>query len=244
MSSLYRSQTMSYVRLLLTEDSAVVTIRALGSWGHLHIVDLNAANAAAALSERVGRLKKRIALCQYWEKRLQSLRDLMPEYGVEPLLEDEVSVSAAVEAAAGDVLEAVSGAVEPLEASLSKNIVFRREQTLAVSSMTEQLHVLSTIIDPQGTSRRQRADEEKQPGYSAQTAGARPLSPLCLHQLTRWRCLSAVRVRVVAAAVFMLTTAASRVRHQRCCQHTLSTPLPAQRRRRLCADRSRSAVGC
>ena len=157
MASLYRSSTMSYVRLLMTEEGAGLTIRQLGHWGHLHVVDLSSSTPAATFSERITRLKKRISTAQCWEKRLDSLRDLMPDYGVELPLEDEVEVR---EATAGDVLDGGAGFVEPMEAAISKHILFKREQERAIGAMTEQLHVLDAVLHPTKT-RQQRAQDAK-----------------------------------------------------------------------------------
>ena len=179
MASLYRSATMSYVRLLMTEETSYATIRQLGHWGHLHVVDLSASNPQAALSERVVRLKKRIAQCAYWEKRLDSLRELMAEYGVQLPLEDEVDPQ---DATAADVLDSCTQFVEPLEAAISAHIVFRREQERSVGAMTEQLYVLDAVLHPTKT-RQQRAqdtnatDEDHRYARRTRTLSHCPLSP-------------------------------------------------------------------
>ena len=139
---------MSYVRLLMTEESAVPTLRCLGHWGHMDVVDLSASASSAAspsLSDRVVRLKKRIASAQYWEKRLEGLRDLMPSYGLHlPTLED-IEVG---DTTVGDVVDASTAFLEPLEAALSAHILFQREQQRSIGLMTEQMAVLDAVLHP------------------------------------------------------------------------------------------------
>ena len=123
-----------------------MTIRHLGDWGHLHIVDLSASTVQSSLSERVSRLKKRIASAQYWEKRLTGVKELMADYAVDlvPSPED-VEVR---EATAGDVLDGASQFLEPIEAALSKHILFKREQEKAIGDMTERMAVLEAVLHP------------------------------------------------------------------------------------------------
>jgi hypothetical protein len=44
MSELYRSEDMSYIRLLMTEEVSYDTVRQLGELAKLHIVDVNNTN--------------------------------------------------------------------------------------------------------------------------------------------------------------------------------------------------------
>lgn len=171
MGSLYRSRTMSAVRLLMTEESAYDTIRHLGEWGHLMVVDLTAANPASQLSDRISRLKKRIGSCQYWEKRLQTLAGIMTEYGVElPDTVDEVRV---VDVRRADVLEAAAAYIDPLDSAVSKNIQFKRDQTANIDSMIEAMYVLDALLHPDGQTaaqRRERSQSEEKEGSAHSTA--------------------------------------------------------------------------
>lgn len=47
-SSLYRSETMQYVQLLVSEVSAVETLQRLGHFGKLHLVELPSPTEAQA----------------------------------------------------------------------------------------------------------------------------------------------------------------------------------------------------
>ena len=171
MGDMYRSRTMSYVRLLIAEESAYDSIRQLGEWGRLMVVDLSLApsNSAALLSDRVTRLKKRIAGCQYWEKRLDMLRDIMLEHAVElPAIgDDDVRVA---DVRTADVLEAAAAYIEPLDAAVSKNTQFKREQTHTINRMAEMMHVLDAVVHPDSQSdvqrrqRRQREEKERSAG--------------------------------------------------------------------------------
>ena len=189
MGELYRSRSMSYVRLLMAEESAYDSIRHLGDWGQLMVVDLAAVNVQAQLSERVTRLKKRIASCLYWEKRLETLRDTMKEYGVElPETTEDVSV---VDVRQADVLEAAAGYIEPLDAAISKNIQFKKEQTANINGMTEMMHVIDAVLHPDSQSeaqrkrRRQQQSEEKGRERSANTSKQAYLRPAHPRLLSR-----------------------------------------------------------
>jgi hypothetical protein len=70
---LFRSQDMRYVSITMTNDSAHATVRELGHAGCVHVVDLAAAESAgAAPSRELLHYKKRLADCQYWERKLCS----------------------------------------------------------------------------------------------------------------------------------------------------------------------------
>ena len=154
MGDLYRSRSMSYVRLLIAEESSYDTIRQLGEWGGVQVVDLSVNSTTAQLSDRITRLKKRIAACQYWEKRLELLRDIMTEHGVElRAVVDDVRL---VDVRQADVLEAAAAYIESLDAAVSKNIQFKREQTHNINRMSEMMHVLDSVVHPDGQSGAQR----------------------------------------------------------------------------------------
>ena len=164
MGDMYRSRSMSYVRLLIAEESSHDTIRHLGDWGRLMVVDLSASNTAAQLSDRITRLKKRVGSCQYWEKRLDVLRDIMAEHGVELRALADEEEQHVVDVRQADVLEAAAAYIEPLDAAVSKNIQFKREQTLNINSMTETMQVLDAMVHPESQSdaqRRQRRQREE-----------------------------------------------------------------------------------
>ena len=180
MGDLYRSRSMSYVRLLIAEESSYDTIRHLGDWGQLMVVDLSAAATASTLSnssssgqlsERITRLKKRIGSCQYWEKRLDMLRDVMAEHGVElRAMADGARVGEDIRQA--DVLEAAAAYIEPLDAAISSNIHFKREQTHNIDSMTERMLVLDAVVHPDNQSdlqRRQRMERGEADGSAHST---------------------------------------------------------------------------
>ena len=179
MADLYRSRTMSYVRLLIAEESAYDSIRHLGEWGQLQVADLTAANPASQLSERVTRLKKRIGGCQYWEKRLEMLRDVMAAHDVElRAVGDDVRVA---DVRTADALEAAAAYIDPLDAAVSKNIQFKREQTLNINRMVETMHVLDAVMHPDSRSDKARAQRRRRE-ESEGSVHSSPTTCVCLHK--------------------------------------------------------------
>lgn len=76
---LFRSEDMTYVRLLMTREAAPSMIRALGKAGFFHFVDLTDDEHP---TETYLQNKQRVVNCLYWERKLASFKDLMTEVGV------------------------------------------------------------------------------------------------------------------------------------------------------------------
>lgn len=107
---MYRSQTMAFVRLFIPRESLDPTIRALGQFRGLHLVDvrtkktprsfmptirslslttffvlqLGAAHSAGAAAEgkRQLEIKRQAGACQVFLRKLATLREEMRRYGV------------------------------------------------------------------------------------------------------------------------------------------------------------------
>lgn len=140
MSGLYRSEDMQYVRLLMTDDAAYPTIRELGNFGKLHVVDLTATRGEGQ-SELHTFYKKRVAACQFWERKLLSFRELFGQFAV---VSPGYGVTA-VDHVYADVLEALNDFIEPQEEQITKNIVFKRQQATQVAELNERLTVLDYV---------------------------------------------------------------------------------------------------
>jgi len=73
MSGLFRSQAMTYVRLVMVEEIATDVIRTLArDFEKFHVVDMGQAEDA-----NNKRHKLRAVACQAWEKKLQTFREIM-----------------------------------------------------------------------------------------------------------------------------------------------------------------------
>src|SRR4051812_49039308 len=94
MSGLFRSEDMTYVRVIMADDAAYDTVRELGKFQKLHVVDLSEGGAQAAAQAAAGGMalaggessytyyKKRVALCQFWERKFLSFRDAFKQFRV------------------------------------------------------------------------------------------------------------------------------------------------------------------
>jgi V-type H+-transporting ATPase subunit a len=145
MSGLFRSETMTYVRVIMSDDSALDTVRELGRLAKLHVVDLatDAATsiAGAAPSESANtHYKKRVILCQFYERKLFSFLEAMRTYHVP--VPDSHSVVASEPMRSSDIIEDCRAYLEPLENSLTKNVLFRKTQRVQVNEYIEYIQVL------------------------------------------------------------------------------------------------------
>ena len=140
MSGLFRSETMVYVRMLMAEETAYATVKEMGRFGQAHVVDLTLRHATSAPNERLQSYKKRVATAAFLERKLQSFLPLFRSYRVE---DPSIDV-APLEIAAGDVIDEVRAYLEPVENTLTKNVLYAREQRVALNTLEEEAAVLRT----------------------------------------------------------------------------------------------------
>jgi len=138
MSGLFRSESMVYARLVMSEEVAYATIKEMGEFGRAHIVDLAQRHHAAAPSDRLQLYKKRVAQAVFYERKLDHFRTLFRSHNVPP---PSIDV-APLPVEAGDVLEEVRLAIEPIESSLTRNILYARDQRQQLNALIEQQLVL------------------------------------------------------------------------------------------------------
>lgn len=166
MSSLFRSETMSYVRVLMSEEASIETLTAVGKFGSMQIIDLSMRSNQfyhqsnsqsinqqhSAINERRQRLKKRAVSCLAYEKRLQSLKDIFVQFDVElPDLidiDDELINRSINEPSSIDSLDEAEKFLDPLESAVSSDILFKRHQTAAMNEMRERMQVIESIFLP------------------------------------------------------------------------------------------------
>jgi len=151
MSGLFRSEDMTYVRLIMNDDSAYDTVRELGKFKFLHVLDLSAEHlasqgaapaVAASTDSSYTYFKKRVALCQFWERKLQTFREAFQQYRIalpDVLDPDAVQVE---DVRCADVVEDCRAFLEPIESSLAKNVMFRRQHKQLINGYVEYLNVL------------------------------------------------------------------------------------------------------
>jgi vacuolar-type H+-ATPase subunit I/STV1 len=150
MSELYRSVTMEYVRLLMHEDNSYEIIKQLGYFSLLHPVDLSELHSKhnAAPSDRSQNLKKRIGSCNYYEKKLTNYIELFNEYKLLTPENDEDFYNYrnqnknSLTNQSTDILDSVERWLEPIDETLSTNMVFKQQQSNLIMQLTEQLYVL------------------------------------------------------------------------------------------------------
>lgn len=198
MSGLFRSEDMTYVRIIMNDDSAYDTVRELGKFKNLHVIDLSteataAAHAggavvAASADSSYTYYKKRVAACQFWERKLGSFRETLAQYRV-PL--PDVLDPRAVQVddiRSADVVEDCRLYIEPVEQALTKNVIFRKEHKKLINEYLEYLQVLKFNSENQFGSAHSAADfqqenygEEKHPDveYGQQRAQKKFTSTIC-----------------------------------------------------------------
>lgn len=132
--SLYRSEAMMYVRILMGDESAHNTMAAIGDFGSMHLVDLSTPDIA---TEAATYWKKRVQACDGWEKRLEAFADpaVLEEYGLKP---PPPLDSAPVKDKSGDILLELQGYLEPSEVELAKNMQFRAMSSQALNELKER----------------------------------------------------------------------------------------------------------
>jgi len=81
--------------------------------------------------------KKRVAVCQFWERKLLAFRDAFVQYRV--ALPDALDAGAVrvEDVRCADVVEDCRAWLEPLESSLAKNVLFRRQHKQLINGYIE-----------------------------------------------------------------------------------------------------------
>ncbi len=83
-----------------------------------------------------------MAVCQFWERKLQSFRDAFTQYRV--ALPDALDTNTVrvEDVRCADVVEDCRAWLEPVESSLAKNVLFRRQHKQLINGYVEYLNVL------------------------------------------------------------------------------------------------------
>lgn len=141
MAGLFRSVCMSHVRLLMNEESAPDTIRALGGqFSKLHIVD-----DAMPETEFYKKFKMRVVDCNTWERKLEALRKIMALNDVKaptPDIQAEADFKPS-----GDVLEFLQSKFDPIDTGLTSHLSFKKQHTQLINEQIERAHVLKMCKD-------------------------------------------------------------------------------------------------
>jgi hypothetical protein len=103
-----------------------------------------AAPVAASSESSYTYYKKRVAVCQFWERKLLAFRDAFTQYGV--ALPDALDSGAVrvEDVRCADVIEDCRAWLDPLESSLAKNVLFRRQHKQLINGYIEVRAILGT----------------------------------------------------------------------------------------------------
>jgi V-type H+-transporting ATPase subunit a len=135
---LFRSEPMQYVRLTITQDAAVETMRELGKMGKFHLVDLN--EHSALQTESFLFYKKRVVQCNYWERKLQRFEEVMIQNELEvPPIHFAEGFQVDTQ---GDLLSVVKAYVDPIENELNRNLEYKAAETKKMNELYERAVVL------------------------------------------------------------------------------------------------------
>lgn len=161
MGTLYRSEPMTYVRLLMTEESAHDTIADVGSFGNLHLVDLSHPDVQ---TEAYLYYKKRVQACDAWEKRLLAFVDpvILEEFGLETIAPLE---TAPTREFGGDLLVELARYLEPHENELAKNMQFRSLRSQQMNDLKERKIVFEMCLRLAKFGDESKADVERSSAY-------------------------------------------------------------------------------
>lgn len=140
---MFRSQDMQYVHITMTNESAHNTVRELGLFGKLHIVDLSAGKEIP--SKQHFAYKKRVADCLYWEKRLSNLEEEINRQNIPlPLRDDELRRD---NGRVGDAIDTVQQYLDPIEREYTLGVNVLREARAQRAALVERRYVLRSCQD-------------------------------------------------------------------------------------------------
>jgi len=144
---LFRSEDMKYVAITMTTEAAHATVRQIGQMNKMHVIDLGATEGQAPSKEHT-HYKKRLADCQYWERKLNGLADELKKFDIPnegDLTVNPDYVPQPIQSA--DVVDSVQQVVEPIERELNASVNFLRENRRLIAQATERRHTLQLCKD-------------------------------------------------------------------------------------------------
>lgn len=169
---LFRSEDMTYVSITMTNDSAHATVKEIGKFKLMHVVDLGASEGQAPSKEHT-HYKKRLGDLQLWERKLNTLAEELTHFDI-PNEGARTNVDyVPQEIKTADILTSVQQLVEPVERELNANVNFLKENRRLIAQQIERRHTLTLTkdLDLAGQARRlaRRAAEAERsdPSYSA-----------------------------------------------------------------------------
>lgn len=139
MTNLFRSETMTYVQMVLNEESATEIIRTLGEFKKLHIEDHGKPDRRLYKET-----KRKLLDCVAWERRLMNIRSIMQQNNVVPP-GPEVKVADAPRPR-GNFMDAIQRAFGPIEQELTIQLKFKIEETIALNAQIEHQYVLQHVM--------------------------------------------------------------------------------------------------
>jgi len=143
---LFRSEDMKYVAITMTTEAAHATVRDIGVMNKLHVIDLGASEGQAPSKEHQ-HYKRRLADCQFWDRKLTALQDELEKFDIP----NEGSISnidyVPQPIVSADILVTVQQMVEPLERELNSSVNFLKENRRLIATATERRHTLQLCKD-------------------------------------------------------------------------------------------------
>eukprot|EP00823_Brevimastigomonas_motovehiculus_P006115 TRINITY_DN486_c0_g1_i1.p1 TRINITY_DN486_c0_g1~~TRINITY_DN486_c0_g1_i1.p1 ORF type:complete len:951 (-),score=292.71 TRINITY_DN486_c0_g1_i1:134-2986(-) len=136
--SLFRSREMSYVSIVVPDQIAPRTMAAIGEFGKLHPVDLSQQQMGSQ-SKQYLYLKKRLADCGFWERKLQWFIDnAESNHVVVPRADPDQRLPYQ----RGDVLSEIKTKLEPLENDLKNALACQIDIRQQICRLEEGAYVL------------------------------------------------------------------------------------------------------
>eukprot|EP00456_Euglypha_rotunda_P093824 TRINITY_DN9923_c0_g2_i1.p1 TRINITY_DN9923_c0_g2~~TRINITY_DN9923_c0_g2_i1.p1 ORF type:complete len:230 (-),score=43.56 TRINITY_DN9923_c0_g2_i1:11-610(-) len=129
---------MLFVRLLMTDESAHETVKALGEFGMFHFVEVEGSQQ----SDQYMAYKKRVAICSSWEKRLHDFTKSMVQNDVQvpgPEVRPQLLH--------GDVVVGAKTFVEAVEHELEQHLESKKQFETLVNEAREKKQVLLVCRD-------------------------------------------------------------------------------------------------
>jgi V-type H+-transporting ATPase subunit a len=143
---MFRSQEMKYVQIMVNNESSSEVIQHLGSFGKLHMTDLQAANKATNNPvEAYVKHKRRAAQCDDLLKKLSLFRELLTQYEVElpDLPAQELKLM-------GDTLIEIGDALTSSERDVATSVLASNDAKMKLTTLREQKEVIQACSELSG----------------------------------------------------------------------------------------------
>ena len=140
---LYRSRSMKYVAITITNESTYNTIQHIGRFELFHVVDLNdVASTTQQPNKNILLYKKKLNDIITQEKLIQSIYQQINQFNVK--LNTSCSVNE-LPTTGIDVHDYVVSQIQPLQAELTLSVHFQQEVLQSINKLIEQKAVINVL---------------------------------------------------------------------------------------------------